>query len=190
LQALRDRGGIQAGQQVLIVGASGGVGLFAVQIARSFGAVVTGVCSTAKMEAVRSLGADHVIDYTREDFANGGPRYDVILDVGGTRPLSDLRRALRPGGTLVLVGGEGGGRWLGGAGRLIQALLLSPFVRQQLRPLSSTPRQQDLLFLKQLIEAGSLKPVIDRTFPLSEVPAAFGYLLEGRPLGKVVITPH
>ena len=187
LQALRT-GGIKPAQKVLIVGASGGVGVFAVQIAKSFGAEVTGVCSTAKVDMVRSVGADHVIDYTKEDFINtrGGPRYDLILDMGGNRSLSQLRRALTPGGTLVLVGGEGGDRWIG-IGRSLQALVVSRFVSQKLRPLSAKPNQVDLQVLKQLIEAGKVTPVIDRTFSLSEVPDAIRYLHEGRARGKLVI---
>ena len=145
LQALRDAGGTRSGQQVLLVGASGGVGLFAVQIAKAFGAEVTGVCSTAKVDLVRSLGADHVIDYTQEDFTRSGPQYDLILDMGGNRSLSQLRRVLRPGGTLVSVGSEQGNRWVGGRG-WIQAMLLSRFVKS-LRPLASEPNQADLVFL-------------------------------------------
>src|SRR5919202_294505 len=186
LQALRT-GKIQPGQRVLIVGASGGVGLFAVQIAGSFGAEVTGVCSTAKLEMVRSIGADYVIDYTREDFTRNGPRYDLILDMGGNRSLSQLRRALTPRGTLMLVGGEGGDRWIG-IGRSLQALVVSRFVSYKLRPLSAKPNQVDLQVLKQLIEAGKLTPVIDRTFSLSEVPDAIRYLHEGRARGKLVIS--
>jgi NADPH:quinone reductase-like Zn-dependent oxidoreductase len=169
LQALRDAGGIERGQQVLIVGASGGVGIYAVQIAKAFGADVTGVSSTAKVDMVRSIGADHVIDYTREDFTRSGPRYDLIVDLGGNRSLSQLRRALRPRGTLVLVGGEGGDRWIG-IGRSLQALAVSPFVGHTLRPLSSKPNTADLEFLTGLIQAGKVMPVLDRTYPLSEVP--------------------
>ncbi|HEY6684758.1 MAG TPA: NAD(P)-dependent alcohol dehydrogenase [Propionibacteriaceae bacterium] len=186
LQALRDAGGITTGQQVLIVGASGGVGLFAVQIAKSFGAEVTGVCSTAKVDLVRSVGADHVIDYAQEDFAQSGQQYDLILVMGGNRSLSQLKRALRPGGTLVPVGTEGGNRWVGGKA-WIQAMLLSRLVRH-LRPLASEPNQADLQFLAELIEAGKITPVIDKTLPLSEVPDAIRYLHEGNARGKVVIT--
>jgi NADPH:quinone reductase-like Zn-dependent oxidoreductase len=186
LQALRT-GGIQSGQKVLIVGASGGVGLFAVQIAKSFGAEVTGVCSTAKVDMVRGVGADHVIDYTREDFTRSGRQYDLILDMGGNRSLSQLRRALTPHGTLVLVGGEGGDRWIG-IGRSLQALVVSPFVSHKLRPVSSKPNQADLQILKELIDAGKLTPVIDRTHSLSEVPDAIRYLHEGRARGKLVIS--
>ena len=188
LQALRDRGVIQSGQKVLIVGATGGVGIFAVQIAKAFGAEVTGVCSTTTMESARSLGADHVIDYSKEDFSKSDQRYDLILDTGGNRSLSDLRRVLRPHGTLVLIGAEGGNRLLGGTTKWIQALLVSPFVRQHLRPLSSKPNKKDLLLVKELIEAGKITPVIDRKFALSEVPDAFRYLEKGHGRGKVVIT--
>lgn len=188
LQALRDTGRIKPGQKVLIVGASGGVGLFAVQIAKSLGAEVVGVCSTNKVDLVRSIGADHVIDYTREDFTRSGLRYDLILDMGGNRPVSQLRRALTRRGTLVLVGGEGGDRWTGSVGRSIRALLASPFVSQRLRMVSSTTNTQDLRFLKELIEAGTVTPVIDRTYPLKEVPDAIRYQHGGHARGKVVIT--
>ena len=188
LRGLRDAGGIQAGQSVLIVGASGGVGTFAVQLAKMFGADVTGVCSTAKVELVRSLGADHVVDYTREDFAGGDARYDLILDTAGRRALRHLRRALTPRGTLVIVGGEGGGRWTGGFGRQLRAALLSPLVGQSLRPLSSAERQEDLLFLKEVIEAGEVTPVISRTFPLEEAAKAVSDADEGHGRGKTVIT--
>lgn len=188
LQGLRDKGEIRPGQKVLILGASGGVGLFAVQIAKSFGAEVTGVCSTAKVDIVRSVGADHVVDYSVEDFTQSAERYDLILDMGGNHSLSYLRRALTSSGTLVLAGGEGGNRWLGGTDRWIQALLWSRFVRHKLRILSTQPRKEDLLFLKELIEAGKVAPVIDRTFPLTEIPAAFQYVSEGRARGKVVIS--
>jgi NADPH:quinone reductase-like Zn-dependent oxidoreductase len=188
LQGLRDLGGLRSGQSALIIGASGGVGLFAVQLAKVFGAHVTGVCSTTKLELVRSAGADEVIDYTREDFADGGQRYDLILDTAGRRPLSRLRRALAPRGTLVIVGGEGGGPWTGGFGRQLRAVLLSPLVRQRLRSLAAGDRREDLLFLKDLIEAGKLTPVISRTYPLSEAAAALGDADEGHGRGKVVIT--
>ncbi len=186
LQALRS-GGIQSAQKVLIVGASGGVGMFAVQIAKSFGAEVTGVCSTSKMDIVRSIGADHVIDYTREDFTRSGRQFDLILDMGGNRSLSQLRRALTPRGTLVLVGGEGGDRWVG-IGRSLQALVVSPFVSQSLRPVSSKPNQADLQVLTEMLEAGTVTPVIDRTYPLSEVPDAINDLHAGRARGKLVIS--
>jgi NADPH:quinone reductase-like Zn-dependent oxidoreductase len=189
LQALRDTGRVQPGQRVLIVGAAGGVGSFAVQLAKAFGAQVTGVCSTTKVELVRSLGADEVIDYTREDFTDGARHWDLIVDTAGRRSLSQLRRALTRRGTLVIVGGEGGGRWLGGFDRqILRAPLLSALVRQRLRPLVSKERRADLLVLKELIEAGKVTPVIDRTYPLSEVPQAIRYLEEGHARGKVVIT--
>jgi NADPH:quinone reductase-like Zn-dependent oxidoreductase len=190
LQGLRDAGKIEAGRKVLIIGAAGGVGSFAVQIAKAFGAEVTGVCSTNKIDLVRSLGAANVIDYTREDFADGSRRYDVILDTAGNRSLTHLRRALAPKGTLVIVGGEGGGgRWLGGFDRQIfRAPLLSIFVGQTLRPLVSTESVKDLLALKELIEAGKVTPVIDRTYPLSQAPDAIRYLAQGHARGKVVVT--
>jgi NADPH:quinone reductase-like Zn-dependent oxidoreductase len=188
LQGLRDAGNVKPGQKVLIIGAAGGVGTFAVQIAKAFGAEVTGVCSTTKTDLVRSIGADHAIDYTREDFADGRQHYDVILDTAGNRSLSHLRRALTPKGTLVIIGGEGGGRWFGGTDRQFRALMLSPFVRQKLRSLFATGRKEDLHFLKELVEAGQVTPVIDRTYPLSKVPEAIRYLEEGHARGKVVIT--
>ena len=185
LQALRDAGGIRPGQQVLIVGASGGVGMFAVQIAKSYGARVTGVCSTAKVDLVRSLGADHVIDYLREDLTQSDQRYDLILDMGGNRSLSQLRKALQPGGSLVSVGSEQGNRWVGGRG-WIQAMLLSRFDRR-LRPLASEPNHADLQALSELIETDKLMPVIDKTYPLSEVPEAILRLKAGHSRGKIVI---
>ena len=188
LQGLREAGGIQAGQSVLIVGASGGVGTFAVQLAKEFGAQVTGVCSTAKVDLVRSIGADHVIDYTREDFAGGAQRYDLILDTAGRRSLSHLRRALTPRGTLVIVGGEGGGRLTGGFERQLRAVLLSRFVDQRLLALTAVDRREDLLFLKDLIEAGKLTPVIDKTYPLDEAPKALADADEGHGRGKRIIT--
>jgi NADPH:quinone reductase-like Zn-dependent oxidoreductase len=188
LQSLRDHGKVRPGQKVLIIGASGGVGTYAVQLAKVFGAEVTAVCSTAKVDLVRSLGADHVIDYTRHDFAEGVSRYDVILDIGGNSSLSRLRRALTPRGTLVIVGGEGGGRWLGGTDRQIRALVLSRFVGQKLGTFISKENHEDMLVLKELIEAGKVTPVIDRTYPLSEVPQAIRYVEQGQARGKVVIT--
>jgi NADPH:quinone reductase-like Zn-dependent oxidoreductase len=187
LQGLRDHGRVTPGQQVLIIGASGGVGSYAVQLAKAFGAEVTAVCSTTKVDLVRSLGADHVIDYTRDDFAEGKQRYDVILDIGGNSSLSRLRRALTPKGTLVIAGGEGGGRWLGGTDRQLRALLLSRFVSQKLTTFISKENHEDMIVLKQLIEAGKITPVIDRTYPLSEVPNAIRYLEQGYARGKVVI---
>jgi len=188
LQAVRDQGRVRPGQRVLIIGAGGGVGTFAVQLAKAYGAEVTGVCSTTKTDLVRSIGADHVIDYIREDFADGRNRYDVILDIAGNRSLSHLRRALAPEGTLVIVGGEGGGRWLGGIDRQLRAHVLSPFVRQKLGTWISTERKEDLEELHELLEAGTVRPVVDRTFPLSGVPEAIQYLRDGRARGKVVIT--
>lgn len=159
------------------------------QLAKAFGAAVTGVCSTTKVDLVRSIGADHVIDYTREDFAGGARHYDLIVDTAGNRSLAHLRRALAPRGTLVIVGGEGGGRWLGGFDRqILRAPILSRFVRQTLCPLVAKERSQDLMVLKELIEAGKVTPVIDRTYPLREVPEAIRYLQEGHARGKVVIT--
>ena len=187
LQALRDAGEIQPGQKVLIIGASGGVGMYAVRIAKSFGAEVTGVCRTAKMDMVRSIGADHVIDYTAGDFTRRGMRYDLILDTGGNRSLSALRRALTSHGTLVLVGGETDERLIGALGRSMRALILSPFVSQRLRMILAITKRDDLLFLKELIEAGKLTPIIDRTYPLSEVPDAIRYLSAGHAMGKIVI---
>jgi NADPH:quinone reductase-like Zn-dependent oxidoreductase len=188
LQALRDKGRIQPGQNVLIIGAGGGIGSFAVQLAKAFGASVTGVCSTAKADLVRSIGADDVIDYTREDFADGTRHFDLILDMAGRRSLSHLRRALTPRGTLVIVGGEGGGRWVGGFDRSFRAAMLSPFVRQRLTMLISTERPEDLQLLRELIEAGKVTPVIDRTYPLSDAAEAIRNLAEGHPRGKVVVT--
>ena len=188
LQAVRDHGEVKTGQTVLIVGASGGVGSFAVQIAKTYGADVTGVCSTAKVDLVRALGADHVIDYTREDFADGQHRYDVILDIGGNRRLSQLRRALTPKGRLVIVGGETDGRWLGGTDRQLRAQLLSLFVSQKLGTFISSENAADLIALRDLIEAGQIKPVIDQTYPLSEVATAIRDLIDGRARGKIVIT--
>jgi NADPH:quinone reductase-like Zn-dependent oxidoreductase len=188
LHGLRDKGKVQPGQKVLIIGAAGGVGTFAVQLAKVFGADVTGVCSGAKVDLVRSIGADRVIDYTREDFAATGSRHDLILDTAGNRSLSHLRRALEPHGTLVIVGGEGGGRWFGGVGRPLRALLLSPFTGQRLVGLLSEERPEDLQLLSELIEAGRLAHVIDRTYPLREAVQAIRHLEEGRARGKVVLT--
>lgn len=186
LAAVRDQGKVQPGDEVLINGASGGVGTFAVQIAKSFGANVTGVCSTRNLDTVRSLGADQVIDYTTEDFAQTGRRYDVMLDLVGTRPLSDCRRALTNRGTYVVVGVKDMGRWLG-LGRQIKALSLSPFVRQRMRVFVVRHNRDDLVVLKQLVEAGKVAPVIDRRFALSDVPDALQYQGEGHARGKIVI---
>jgi NADPH:quinone reductase-like Zn-dependent oxidoreductase len=187
LQAVRDHGQVQAGQKVLVIGASGGVGTFAVQIAKAYGAEVTGVCSTTKVDLVESIGADHVIDYTRADIADGGHRYDVIIDTGGNRPLLQLRDALNPRGSLVIVGGETGGRWLGGFDRGLRAPVLSRLVRQQLAAVMCSENAADLLVLAGLIESAKVMPVIDRTFPLSQTAAAIGYVQAGQARGKVVI---
>ena len=188
LQGLRDAGRIQPGQKVLVIGASGGVGSYAVQLAKSFGAEVTGVCSTAKTDLVRSIGADHAIDYTRADFADGRQHYDLILDIGGSSRLSRLRRALTRRGTLVIAGGEGD-RWTG-VGRQLRALALSVLIRQRLTMYASRPRhrQADLDTLRQLIDAGQVTPVIDRTYPLAEAPQAIRRLQAGHARGKIVIT--
>ena len=188
LQALRDVGRVRPGQKVLIIGAAGGVGSFAVQIAKAFGAHVTGVCSTTKVDLVRSIGADDVIDYTRDDFAEMGRRYDLILDIAGARSVSHLRRVLASRGTLVIVGGEGGGRWFGGIDRQLRASMLSPFVSQKLGTFVARQNREKLIVLKELIEAGKVTPVIGKTYPLSEVPEAMRHLEEGHARGKVVIT--
>jgi NADPH:quinone reductase-like Zn-dependent oxidoreductase len=187
LQALRDHAKVEPGHEVLIVGASGGVGTYAVQLAKAFGTAVTGVCSTTKVGLVRSLGADHVIDYAHDDFAAGAQRYDVILDIGGNAPLSRLRRALTPAGTLVIVGGETDGRWLGGSDRQLRALALSRFVGQTLTTFVSSVNHEDLGVLSELIEAGKVAPVVDRAYALSEVPEAIRHLEQGHARGKVVV---
>jgi len=189
LQGLRDAGAIRPGQKVLIVGASGGVGTFAVQIAKWYGAEVTGVCSTRNLAMVRSIGADRVIDYTREDFTRTGQRYDLIFQLAGTASPSACRRALTAAGRLVLSSGDSPGRIIGPVGRIIKALLLSPFIGgQTMRPLIAKPSSADLQFLRELIEAGRITPVIDRTYALSEAPDAIRYLETGRARGKVVIS--
>jgi NADPH:quinone reductase-like Zn-dependent oxidoreductase len=188
LQGLRDVGAIRSGQKVLIVGASGGVGTFAVQIAKWFGATVAGVCSTRNLEMVRSIGADQVIDYTREDFTQSGQKYDLIFQLAGTASPSACRRALTPKGRLVLSSGDSPGRFIGPVGRIMKAALLSPFVGQTMRPLITKPSSEDLQFLRGLIEAGSVTPVIDRTYQLSESADAIRYLETGRARGKVVIS--
>jgi NADPH:quinone reductase-like Zn-dependent oxidoreductase len=188
LQGLRDAGQVQPEQKVLIIGASGGVGTFAVQIAKSFGANVTGVCSTRNVELVRSLGADRVIDYTQGDFTQSGQKYDLVFQLAGTTSPSDLRRALTSEGTLVLSSGDSEGRWIGPVDRLVKAVMLSPFVSQKLGSFLAKPNRDDLQFVKELIEAGKVTPVIDRTYSLSEVPEAIRYLEEGHARGKVVIT--
>jgi NADPH:quinone reductase-like Zn-dependent oxidoreductase len=189
LQGLRDVGELQPGQRVLIIGAAGGVGSFAVQLAKAFGARVTGVASTTQLELIRSIGADEVVDYTRTDVTDGARRWDLILDTAGHRSLSQLRRALTPRGTLVIVGSEVRGRWLGGFDRNLRAVALSRLVGQRLRMLASKPRQEDLQTLGELLEAGKVTPVIDRTYPLREVPQAIRYLVEGHGGGgKIVVT--
>ncbi len=186
LQGLRDAGRIKPGQKVLVIGASGGVGSYAVQLAKYFGAEVTGVCGTAKADLVRSIGADHVIDYTRTDFADGQRHYDLILDIGGNSRLSRLRRALTRRGTLVIVGGEGD-RWTG-VGRQLRALALSVLIRQRLTTFVSRHRQADLDTLRLLTEGGQVIPVIGRTYPLAEAPQAIRHLHAGHARGKIVIT--
>ena len=180
LQGLRDRGKIRAGQRVLILGASGGVGTFAVQIAKSFGAEVTGVCSTRNVERVRKIGADHVVDYTREDFTRSGARYDLLLDTIGNRSLRECRRVLQPKAVYVHVGGR--------MARVLALPIVSPFVSQTLVQLIAKRNKDDLEILSRLIDAGKITPVIDRTYPLSEVPTAIRYLEGGHARGKVVIT--
>jgi NADPH:quinone reductase-like Zn-dependent oxidoreductase len=190
LQAVRDKGKVQAGQKVLINGASGGVGTFAVQIAKSFGADVTGVCSTRNLDMVRSLGADHVIDYTKEDFTKSGQHYDAILDNVPNHSLSECRGVLTPEGKYVMIGGGGpnDNRWIGPFGRLIQALVVSPFVSQKMGMMMAELKKSDLAILGDMMQSGKVKPVIDRTYKLSELPAAIRYLEEGHARGKVVIT--
>jgi NADPH:quinone reductase-like Zn-dependent oxidoreductase len=187
LQGLRDAGKVQSGQKVLIVGASGGVGTFAVQIAKWMGAEVTGVCSTKNLELVRSLGADHVIDYTQGDYTKAQERYDVIFQLGGTQPASELRRVLTPKGILVQSSGEMSGA-NGPMGRIIRAALVSPFVGQKLGPFLAKPSKEDLHLLSELLEQGKVTPVIDRTYGLSEVPEAVSYVESAHARGKVVIS--
>ncbi|MGC1322830.1 MAG: NAD(P)-dependent alcohol dehydrogenase [Candidatus Udaeobacter sp.] len=190
LQALRDKGKIQPGQKVLINGASGGVGTFAVQIAKSLGADVTGVCSTRNIDLVQSLGADHVIDYTKEDFAKGDGRYDVILDNVPNHSLSEIRRVLNPKGKYVLIGGGGpnDNTWIGPFGRIIHIGALSPFISQQMGMMMADANQKDLTVLADMMQTGKLKPVIDRTYKLEQVPDAVRYVEQGHARGKVVIT--
>lgn len=188
LQGLRDHGRIESGQKVLIIGASGGVGTFAVQIAKWLGADVTGMCSTGNVELVRSIGADHVIDYTREDFTEMGKRYDVILQLGGTTSPSECRRALTSEGTLLLSSGDSSGRWIGPVGRMIKAAVLSPFVSQRLAAFEAKGSAEDLQVLKELMESGAVKPVIERTYPLNGTPEAIRHVETGHTRGKVVIT--
>ena len=176
------------GDTLLIVGATGGVGSFAVQLAKWLGAHVTGVCSTRNVDLVRSLGADHVIDYTKEDFVRDGQTYDLILQLAGTRSPSDCRRALSPTGTLLLSSGDSNGRWIGPMSRILKAMVLSPFVSQRLATFEAKQSGEDLQVLKELIEDGTVTPVIDRMYPLGDVPEAIRYLEEGHARGKVVIT--
>jgi NADPH:quinone reductase-like Zn-dependent oxidoreductase len=187
LQALRKIANVRPGQAVLVTGASGGVGSFAVQIAKAFGAEVTGVCSTRNVDLVRSLGADHVVDYTVSDFTRTGKRYDVILDNVEAQPLAAVRRVLTPTGTLIPNSGRGG-RWLGPIGRIVKARVLSGFTRQQLKPFTSVEKRQDLLTLADLLATGQVTPVIDRTYPLDEAADALHYVGAGHTRGKVVIT--
>ena len=188
LQGLRDQGRIEPGHKVLIIGASGGVGTFAVQIAKSFDAEVSGVCSTKNLDMVRALGAEHVIDYTKEDFTHSGQKYDLIFQLAGTLSPSECRSALTSNGTLVISSGESEGRWIGPVDRVIKALVLSAFVSQKMVSFTVKPNREDLQLLKQFIEAGTLTPVIDRTYPLAQLPEAIGYLKEGHTRGKVVIS--
>jgi NADPH:quinone reductase-like Zn-dependent oxidoreductase len=192
VQGVRDEGRVQAGQRVLIDGAGGAVGTFAVHIAKAYGAEVTGVDAPAKLDVLRSIGADRVLDYTEVDFTRRGERYDVILDIAGNHPWPDIRRAITPEGTYVLIGhdhyGASGHRWFGSLGRFGKLLVTSPFVRQ-VHPFRGAKDPGDrLIVMKELIEAGKVTPVIDRTFPLSQVPEAMRYLESGRAIGKVVIT--
>ncbi|WP_234441009.1 NAD(P)-dependent alcohol dehydrogenase [Streptomyces scabiei] len=187
LQAVRDKGKIQEGQQVLITGAAGGVGTFAVQLAHAFGARVTAVASTPKLDAVRALGADDVLDYTREDFLAGSRRYDAIIDIAGNRGLGDLRHALTPRGRLVITGGETNGAWLGGTDRQLRAQMLSPFTGRHLGTFISSEHADGLRDLTVLIDSGTLSPVVDRVYPLAETAAAVRRLLAGRATGKVAL---
>ena len=188
LQALRDKARLRPGQHVLIIGASGGVGTFAVQLAKAFGAEVTGACRTGKTDLVRALGADHVLDYTREDITAGRHRYDVIIDIGGNRPLAHLRRALTPKGTLVITGGENGDALLGGTGRNHRAHLLSPFVSQKQTAFIARQRRADLVTVRDMADSGAVTPALDRSFPLGQAAAAVRYLADGHARGKVVIS--
>ena len=188
LQALRDKGRVQSGQKVLINGASGGVGTFAVQIAKALGAEVTGVCSTGNVGMVASIGADQVVDYTREDFTRAERRYDLLIDIAGNRSLAETRRVLAPKGALVVVGGPNKGRWIGPFGRTIRMLLQSPAVSQRMVSFLAHQNRDDLAVLRQLLDAGKVTPVIDRTYRLNQVAEAVRYLETGHARGKVVIT--
>jgi NADPH:quinone reductase and related Zn-dependent oxidoreductases len=188
LHAVRDVGKVQPGQSVLVIGAAGGVGTYAVQIAKAAGAKVTGVCSTAKLDLVRSIGADHVVDYTRDDIVDLGERYDVVIDIAGNRALRRLRRVLAEKGTLVIVGGEGGGRWIGGIQRNLWASLWSPFIGQRMRAFISREGREDMEVLAAMITAGTVTPVVERTFPLADAAEAIRHLEAGHVRGKVVVT--
>ena len=188
LQALRDKAQVRAGQKVLVNGASGGVGTFAVQLAKAFGAEVTGVCSTPNVDLVASLGADHVVDYTGQDFTRTGLRYDVLIDIAGNRRLADTRRVLAPTGVLVGVGGPNKGRWIGPLSRMARMVVLSPVVSQRLVSFLAHQNKDDLLVVREFLETEKVRPVIDKTYPLTEVAEAIGYLEEGHARGKVVIT--
>ena len=187
LQALRNAGRVEPGQSVLVIGASGGVGTYAVQLAKAFGAEVTGVCSTTKVDLVRSLGADHVIDYTRSDLDDDARQYDLVLDIAGNRPVARLRRLLTPTGTLVIVGGEGGDRWTGGMQRQLGAVALSPLVRHRLAMMLSRENSADLVTLADLADQGAFRPAIDRTFTLDSAAKAMHHLEAGHARGKVVV---
>jgi NADPH:quinone reductase-like Zn-dependent oxidoreductase len=189
LQAIRDVAKVRPGQRVLVIGAGGGVGTLTVQVAHAFGAEVTGVCSTSKLDLVRSIGADHVIDYTRDDFTDGTRHWDVIVDTAGRRSLRELRRALTPDGTLVIVGGDGGGRWTGGFFRqILRAPLMSLFVGQKLRPLVQTEKLEDLQALAEMMQTGEVTPVVGKTYDLIDAAEAVRHLARGHVYGKVVIT--
>ena len=188
LQALRDKGRVQSGQKVLVNGASGGVGTFAVQIAKALGAEVTGVCSTANVGMVASIGADQVVDYTREDFTRAERRYDLLIDIAGNRSLAETRRVLAPKGALVLVGGPNKGRWIGPFGRTIRMLMQSPAVSQRMVSFLAHQNRDDLAVLRELLDAGKVTPVIDRAYRLNQVAEAVRYLETGHARGKVVIT--
>jgi NADPH:quinone reductase-like Zn-dependent oxidoreductase len=188
LQAVRDKARVRPGHRVLVNGAAGGVGTFTVQVAKALGAEVTGVCSTRNVDLVASLGADHIIDYTKDDFTRSGLRYDALIDVAGNRAVSACRRVLVPDGVLVGVGGSSKGRWIGPMGRSIKMLVVAPLVSQQVAFFMAHLNKDDLVVLVEMLEAGKVTPVIDRTYPLSEVPEAVRYLETGHARGKVVIT--
>jgi NADPH:quinone reductase-like Zn-dependent oxidoreductase len=187
LQGLRDHGRVEPGQRVLVIGASGGVGTFAVQIAKSLGAEVTGVCGTRNVDLVRSLGADHVIDYTSEDFTAAGRTYDLVFQAAGTASALDCRRVLTPKGTMVLISGDSSGRWIGPLARTVAALAVSPFLSQKVATFTMSPNGSDLRVLTELVEEGKVEPVIDREYPLADAPEAIAYQEEGHANGKVVI---